>query len=187
MEIVAETTALPACSLSIARITLVLMAGEKGTEIRDDKSWSEIKLSHENQHHTAVTLFEQTVYILRIRLDCSSQLRTELTETGCNLAQDVNVWIDLNNDGNFDQSEIRAPYRWPVTSYMAEGIYDIQIHVPALNSRYMTSEAHRMRISITPSDYYERQCGHLEYSEQREYRVTIIPRMKYSGKCSSVY
>ncbi|CAF3164562.1 unnamed protein product [Rotaria sp. Silwood2] len=162
------------------------MAGEKGTEIRDDKPMSSLTLGYQNQHHMGVTLFEHTVYLLRIQLDCSSQLRTELTETGCNLAQDVNVWLDLNDDEHFDQSEVVAPYRWPVTSYMAEGIYDIQLHVPTLDSGYVRNRPHRMHITIVPSDYYQRQCGYYVFNETREYMVTIIPRMKYSGKHSSV-
>ncbi|CAF4030022.1 unnamed protein product [Rotaria sordida] len=130
------------------------MAGEKGTEIRDDKPTNALSTNNLNQHHMAITLFEHTVYLLRVQLDCSSQLRTELTSTGCNLAQDVNVWIDLNDDGKFDESEIGAPYRWPVTSYMAEGIYDIQIYVPLIDDRYIRNGPHRMRISVVPSNYY---------------------------------
>ncbi|CAF4454023.1 unnamed protein product, partial [Rotaria sp. Silwood2] len=110
------------CPLSIAKIILVIMAGEKGTEIRDDKPMTSLSPNYINQHHMAVTLFEHTVYLLRIQLDCSSQLKTELTPTGCNLGQDVNVWVDLNDDGRFDESEVGAPYRWPVTSYMAEAL-----------------------------------------------------------------
>ncbi|CAF1056861.1 unnamed protein product [Rotaria sordida] len=166
------------CPLSVARINLVIMAGEKGTEIRDDKPTNTNFL---NQHHMAVTLFEHTVYLLRIQLDCSSQLRTELTATGCNLAQDVNVWIDLNDDGKFDESESGTPYRWPVTSYMAEGIYDIQIYVPLLDSRNIRNGPHKMRISVVPSNYYRSTCAAYEYNEAREYSVTIIPRMKYSS------
>ncbi|CAF4218372.1 unnamed protein product, partial [Rotaria sp. Silwood2] len=185
-EIKVETTTRFICPINIAKITLVIMAGEKGTEIRDDKPVTSLSPNYINQHHMAVTLFEHTVYLLRIQLDCSSQLKTQLTPTGCNLAQDVNVWIDLNDDGKFDDSEIGAPYRWPVTSYMAEGIYDIQIYVPLIDSRYMKNGQHRMRISVSPSDYYQRLCGEHNYLETLEYMVTIIPRMKYSCKYSSV-
>ncbi|CAF1490319.1 unnamed protein product [Rotaria sordida] len=157
------------------------MAGEKGTEIRDDKPTNALSTNNLNQHHMAITLFEHTVYLLRVQLDCSSQLRTELTSTGCNLAQDVNVWIDLNDDGKFDESEIGAPYRWPVTSYMAEGIYDIQIYVPLIDDRYIRNGPHRMRISVVPSNYYRNTCNYYEYNESREYMVTIIPRMQYSS------
>ncbi|CAF3002432.1 unnamed protein product [Rotaria sp. Silwood2] len=174
--VVTQTITIP-CYISFAKINLVIMAGEKGTEIRDDKPWSELALSYENQHHMAVTLFEHTVYLLRIQLDCSSQLGTELTETGCNLAQDVNVWIDLNDDGKFDPSEIGTPYPWPVTSYMAEGIYDIQIYVPSFDSRYLTSGPHRMCIAVAPSAYYERQYGH-------SIDATPISALPHNAACS---
>lgn len=161
------------------------MAGEKGTEIRDDQPSTPLA-PYQNQHHIAVTLFEHTVYLIRIQLDCSTQLRTELTANGCNLAQDVNVWIDLNDDGKFDQSEMGAPHRWPVTSYLAEGIYDMQIYVPAADSLYGRNRQHKMRIAVTPSEYYQTMCASHVNSETREYLVTIIPRMKYSSKCSSI-
>lgn len=158
------------------------MAGEKGTEIRDDIPKNSVMNNHPNRHHLAVTLFEQTIYLIRIQLDCTTQLRTDLTPTGCNLAQDVIVWIDLNNDGRFDDTEIGSPYRWPVTSYMAEGIYDLQISVPSLSNRYVANGGkHRMRIAVLPSEYYVRNCGYSSYNETREYMVDIVPRMRYSG------
>ena len=137
---------------------------------------------YKNQHHMAITLFEHTVYLIRIQLDCSWQLDRDLFEHGCNLAQDVNVWIDLNDDGRFDDSEIGAPYRWPVTSYLPEGIYDLQIYIPMINRIYTKNRSHRMRLVVMPSESYRRICGHSDYNETRDYTITIIPRMKYSGK-----
>ncbi|CAF4206255.1 unnamed protein product, partial [Adineta steineri] len=112
----------PICSIPLARIILVIMAGEVGSEIRDDKVYDASTNTNQNQHHMTVTLYENTIYLLRIQLDCSTQMRTELTETGCNLAQDVDVWVDWNDDGNFDASEIEAPYLLPVTSYLPQGV-----------------------------------------------------------------
>lgn len=160
------------------------MAGEKGTQIRDDRPKNNYVLNDPKQHHMSITLFERTIYLIRIQLDCSTQLRTDLTPTGCNLAQDVAVSIDLNNDGRFDESEIGTPYRWPVTSYMAEGIYDLQIDVPALDRNYARNGPHLMRIVVIPSTYYTGYCGNSEYREVREYSINIIPKVKYSGKCS---
>ena len=139
------------------------------------------------EHHMAVTIFEHTVYLIRIQLDCSWQLNRELFEKGCNLAQDVNLWIDLNDDGRYDESEIGAPYRWPITSYLPEGIYDLQIYVPTIDSRYRTNRQHRMRIVVTLSDTYRRTCGRTDYNETREYMVNIIPRERYLRKYSSIY
>ena len=158
------------------------MAGERGTEIRDDETASAVMGNYQNRHHMEITLHGHTVYLIRIQLDCSGQLSTELTETGCNLAQDVNVWIDINDDGQYDESEVGAPYRWPVTSYLPQGIYDLQIYVPMIDGRYMRGGPHKMRVLISPSEYYRKHCGYNAYTETREYSVNIIPRMKYSGK-----
>lgn len=177
----------PVCPLSFAKIILVLMAGEKGTQIRDDRPKNNYVLNDPKQHHMSVTLMERTIYLIRIQLDCTSQLRTDLTPTGCNLAQDVGVSIDLNNDGRFDENEIGSPYRWPVTSYLPEGIYDLQIHVPAIDSTYMRNEPHLMRIVVIPSSYYRESCGYSDYREVREYSLNIIPKVRYSSKCSSLF
>ncbi|CAF4131656.1 unnamed protein product, partial [Adineta steineri] len=169
----------PICSIPAPRIILVIMAGEVGTEIRDDKVYTALN-TYESQHHMAVTLYENTIYLLRIQLDCPTQLRTELTETGCNLAQEVNVWVDWNDDGNFDASEIGAPHLWPVTSYLPQGVYDIQLNIPLIDERYIANRSHRMRIVVTPDENYRRTCGNYQqYSERREYDVNIISRSSY--------
>ncbi|CAF1350497.1 unnamed protein product [Adineta steineri] len=170
----------PICSIPLARIILVIMAGEVGSEIRDDKVYDASTNTNQNQHHMTVTLYENTIYLLRIQLDCSTQMRTELTDTGCNLAQDVDVWVDWNDDGNFDASEIEAPYLLPVTSYLPQGVYDIQLNIPLIDERYIANRPHRMRIVVAPSENYRRTCNNYqEYSELREYNVNIISRKSY--------
>ncbi|UJR23071.1 hypothetical protein I4U23_026095 [Adineta vaga] len=169
----------PICSQNTAQISLVLMAGERGTEIRDDLPTNTLLHDYYNRHHLAVTLYENTVYLIRIQLDCAWQLNTELFENGCNLAQDVNLWFDVNDDGRFDQTEIGAPYRWPVTSYMAQGIYDLQIAVPLVDERRLRTGQHRMRIVVTHTDSYRRTCGRNDYNETREYTVNVISRGGY--------
>jgi hypothetical protein len=120
-------------------------------------------------------------------LDCSWQLDTNLYANGFNLAQDVNVWIDLNNDGQYDESEVGAPYRWPLTSYMAQGIYDLQIYVPLIDNRYIRSGQHRLRLVALPSEHYRKTCGRNDNSETREYNVNIISKTAYIRTYSSVY
>jgi hypothetical protein len=163
------------------------MAGERGTQIRDDKGTYSYPTDYQNRHHMAVTIYEHTVYLLRIQLDCSWQLNPELFANGCNLAQDVNVWVDLNGDGQFDQSESGAPYHWPLTSYMAEGIYDLQIYIPTIDERYMSTGRHRMRLVVMPNDNYQRTCGRSDYNETREYMVNVISRTRYLRKYYSIY
>ena len=172
----------PFCSQIRAKIVLVLMAGEKGTQIRDDLVGKNVIGEYDNRHHMSVNIYENTIYLLRIQLDCPTQLNTELSRTGCNLAQDVQVLIDINDDGRFDQSEIGSPYLWPLTSYLTEGIYDIQVNVPRIDQRYSGRGRHRMRLLVTPSEAYRRSCGRDQIDEIREYMVNIIPRGTYFGK-----
>jgi hypothetical protein len=157
------------------------MAGEKGTHIRDDIPTNTALSENQNRHHLAVTLNENTVYRLRIQLDCRSYSSKGPSESNCNLAQDVNVWIDLNNDGQFDQTETRVPHRWPLYSSMPLGIYDFEISIPVINEYNMRSGEHRMRIVVTPSEEYRRKCGHTDYSETREYTVNIVPKATTYG------
>ena len=152
------------------------MAGERGTEIRDDNPAYDNRNYH---HHLAVTIYEHTVYLLRVQLDCASQLDNELFDHGCNLAQDVQIWIDLNNDGRFDQSESGVPYTWPQTRYLPQGNYDLQLNIPLIDGQYLKTGKHQMRLTVQSSEQYRRLCGRVDYNETRDYTVNIIPRSGY--------
>jgi hypothetical protein len=47
------------------------MAGEKGTHIRDNLPTDTALSETQNRHHLAVSLHDNTIYRLRIQLDCS--------------------------------------------------------------------------------------------------------------------
>lgn len=166
----------PLCSQPFGRVVLVLMAGERGTEIRDDQRSSSTTLNHDasSRHHLSVTLYEHTIYLLRVQLDCNGQLQSDLFENGCNLAQDVHLWLD--------GKENRDPYRWPVSSYMVQGIYDLPLYVPPIDQRGWNERQHRLRIVVTPNDHHRSICGDHDRNETREYSVKSIPRHGYVGE-----
>ncbi|CAF1627216.1 unnamed protein product, partial [Adineta ricciae] len=166
----------PLCASDFREITRVLMAGENGTEIRDDVPRNSSMNSNQNEHNLQLILYEHTIYLLRVQLNCSSQQQTQLTGTGCNSAQDINVFIDMNDDGRYDSFEIGAPHRWPIASYLPDGVVDLQVHIPYIDSRYVTSRQHQMKIVVTPSDRYLRICGDIDYIESRTYYVNIISK-----------
>ncbi|UJR08389.1 hypothetical protein I4U23_012660 [Adineta vaga] len=143
----------PLCSVDFGKINLVLMAGEVGTEIRDDLARNNLADYRRNQHHLAVTLYEHTIYLLRIQLQCSSQLKTELTETGCNLAQDINVFLDLNDDGRYDSSDIGAPYRWPVTSYLPDAPNNIEATYAAYGNITCTPQVGKLILVVMGGEH----------------------------------
>jgi hypothetical protein len=170
------------CSPSIGKITLVLIGGEQGTYIRDETTTNAAISDYQNRHHFTVTLVEYTIYIINIQLDCPRQYNNEPVESDCSLAHRVDVWIDLNNDGRFDESENRVHQRQLIDREVQEYTYDLQILIPSIDGTNTKAGPHRMRLRLTRSEIYQRQCGNNDYGETREYTVNIIPRKRCEGK-----
>ena len=110
------------CSQANSKVVLVIMTGELGTHIRDDTPMNTFVSASQNRHHLGVTLYENTIYRIRIQLDCDQPTSKGTYDTNCNLAKEVNAWIDLNNDERFDESEARFPNRWPLHTSVGLGI-----------------------------------------------------------------
>ncbi len=157
------------------------MAGEHGTQIRDNIRTNTLLNENQNRHHLAVSLYENTVYRIRIELSCFQDSNRGLSGSNCNLAKDVDVSIDLNNNGVYEASESRTPQRWPLLSSMPLGIYDWEIRIPAINEQYTTIGSHQMRIIVTPSDEYVKKCGNSDSTETRYYTVNVISKTRHQG------
>ena len=170
------------CKQKNGKIALVIMAGEQGTHIRDNIPATTLLRENQNRHHLAITLYENTIYRIRIQLDCFAHYKGGLPDGDCNVAQDVNVLIDFNNDERFDEAESRVPHRWPLPNSMSLGVYDLELNIPAIDRVNTKLGPHRMRIVIMPSEEYRRICGNTDYREVREYTVNIIPKAAYRGK-----
>ncbi|CAF4097309.1 unnamed protein product, partial [Rotaria magnacalcarata] len=164
------------CSVRPARIIFVNMVGQQGTEIRDETGTNYVISEHQNRHHATVTLYESTVNMLRINLNCAEQSRQDLHDDECNLNYSIDVWIDLNDDGIFDEIENRVLHRSLMHSRGPRGAYDLEICTPAIDERYARIGQHRMRLSLMVNDDYRKQCGETDYSETREYMVNIVPK-----------
>jgi hypothetical protein len=163
------------CTSDVGRIVLVVMAGEYRTQIRDDPSTrAVINRGDRNEEHMSITLYEDIVYLLRLQLECRRQRGSDWLLTNCTLPHDVNAWIDLDGDGTYSDSENAAPYRWPLTSYVPEGIYDLQIYVPIIDGRRVKTGPHTLRIVVTLNEQYRKRCGNSFYTETRDYNVTIV-------------
>lgn len=155
------------------------MAGEEGTVIRDNLQLGRLLTNEQNQHHLAVTLHDNTIYRIRIQLDCFPHGRGGFPDADCNVAQDVNVLIDLDDDNRLGEEESRIPQRWPLLSSISLGIYDLDVSVPSIDQQRTRRGPHRMQVIVTPSDEYRRICGPSNYREVREYTVNIVPRTTY--------
>ncbi|CAF5113338.1 unnamed protein product [Rotaria magnacalcarata] len=163
---------------------LVHISGELGTQLRDETTTiANIATSdNRNRHDFAVTLYADAAYQVRIQLDCSRQYDSDLLQVDCNFAHHVNVWIDLNDDGQFDESENRIYHQSSVNTETSGDMYDLQIFIPIIDDTTTKAGQHRMRLSVTRSEAYRRQCGNADHVETREYTVKIIPRKICRGK-----
>ncbi len=171
------------CSAQVSKILLVVMAGEHRTQIRDDPSTrAMVSGNTPNQQHQTIILYENTVYLLRIQLDCSREWNSGANEYNCYLLYDVNVWIDLNDDGTFDSSENASPFRWPINSYTPKGVYDLQIYIPIIDERKTRSGPHRMQLVVTMTEQYRGKCANIDYRESRDYTVSIVSNTRKPGK-----
>ncbi len=165
--------------MSIGKIVLILMMGVQGTQIRDEKATNDGLGVYYNRDYLTITLYEDTTNAIHIQLGCARQSRVEFD---CTLAHYVEVWIDLNDDGKFDDTENRVRHQSSINNQISQNTYDLQISIPAIDEMNTKSGPHRMHIKLTPSEDYRLKCGNTDYSETREYIVNIIPRVAYAGK-----
>jgi hypothetical protein len=174
------------CSLNIGNIVLVQMTGEYDSRIQDDTQTDTARNDDRNRQYLTATLYEDTIYRLHVEFDCGGLLGRDSYGNVCDLSQNVNVWIDFNDNG-FDDAESRDPRRPSSNSYIAGGTYDMEISIPMIDGRNTKSGPHRMRLAVTPTDEYQRECGTVEDSETREYTVNIVPKATYPGKSLSFF
>ncbi len=174
------------CSVNIGKLFFVQMSGEQGTSIRDERRMDEISSDDQNRQYQSVTLFENTVYRLNVQTECDRQLNQDTYP--CDLSQNVNVWIDFNGDG-LDETESRVFPRSSSSNSISDSTYDLEINIPYIDGRNTISGAHRMRLTITPNEEYQRSCGYNDNPETREYTVNIVPKVAYAypGKYLTIY
>jgi len=167
------------CSLSIGKIALVQMAGEQGSYIRDDIQTNAISNNEQNRQQVTVTLYEDTTYRLHVQFNCDRQ-------SACDLSQNVNAWIDFNDDGYDEDGESRVSTRPSSNNYNTGGTHDVEVYVPSIDGWRTKTGPHRMRLTVTPSEEYQRDCGSIDYPETRDYTINIVPKARYPGKSLSV-
>jgi len=175
------------CSEGNSAISLVKLFGEQGTQIQDEIKLCSSTNNYNDRSNLVVTLFDNTIYTLRIELYCVQPRGYEnsynqdsfLTETSCNHAQFLGVWIDFNNDGIFDENRGEM---LPTNEYedgQRTNVYDIRIAIPNIGGRSYLNEQHRMRIVLTQDEINRKPCYNTGYGEARDYTVQIIPKRVY--------
>jgi hypothetical protein len=161
---------------------LIEMDGEQGTQIRDKTPTNAANNGYQNRRSITVTLYESTVNVLHIQLDCAQQYRDDSLTYSCILAYHIDVWIDLNDDGKFGEVENRVLHRSLIHSQGLRGTYDLEICIPQIDDINTKTGLHRMRLSLMPNEDYQKKCSKTDYSEKREYTVNIVPKPTCRGK-----
>jgi hypothetical protein len=168
--------------LNVGKITLVQLTGEGGTRIQDDVRINAASNDDQYRQYLTVTLYEDTTYRLNVQFDCNGQ-RLRNSKNNCDPSQIVNVWIDFN-DNEYDDRESRVLNRIQANRNTPRNTYDLDLYIPVIDNRNTKSGIHRMRLTVTASEEYQRDCGAIDNKETREYTVNIIPKATYAGKSS---
>lgn len=161
-------TPIPQCAIRPVKINLVHIHGQEGTEIRDEVS--------NNRPSSVVTYYENSVNSLRIQLDCGERTNDEFS---CSRVYYVEVSIDLNNDGLFDEVENRVHPRSLIHSETTQGTFQFEVSIPSIDGTKTKAGSHRMRLRVYPGKEFRKNCGTHDYSETRDYKVNIISKPTY--------
>ena len=152
------------CAPNVEQIKWILAGGELGTQIRDSSSYT-------NPVTKEITFFGDAVYLIRVELDCRSY-----SDSDCTRGHHVDIFLDLNGDGNFDRGENRVFRRTYIPEETPDNTFDLQILIPPIDESNVKTGLHRMRLTLMRSETYQKQCGRSHDSIVREYMVNIVPR-----------
>lgn len=164
------------CTSNIGRIILFQMTGALESRIQDDVLLSAAPNNDQyRQQELSVTVYEDTTYRLHVQVECDRQ------SDRCGLNQNLKVWIDFNGN-DYDDGESRVLQRVRSNTNRLDNINDYELYIPAINVRNIQAGSHRMRLTVTPNEEYERDCGAIQYPQTREYTINVVPKARYSGK-----
>ena len=163
------------CSLCINKLSLVRMRGELGTRIEDDTLGNSRLISDRNRPYISATVYEGSTYPLHVQLDCGGQF-----DSPCSSSLSVQAWIDFN-DNDYDDGESRILRRGWSDNSAPTGAYDLDTFI---DGRTTIEGPHRLRVTVRPSDEYQRECGTFPYQESHDYTINVIRRV--ISKCFCV-
>ncbi|CAF3256851.1 unnamed protein product [Rotaria sp. Silwood2] len=143
--------------------------------------------NYEDRSDLVVKLFENTIYTLQIQLYCVKSWEDEssdrqdlsLVKTNCNVAHYVNVWIDLNNDGIFDDNKERLLHDDHSNGDYIKRDYTLRIAIPKIDGKNNVGELHRIRVILTRDENNRKPCYNVGYGEARDYTVHILQKSYY--------
>lgn len=158
--------------------------GEQNTEIDDDQRVCRSTNNYEDQYDLSAALFDNKVYTLRIELSCAKQESSDYgtaydepsSDNSCKQASYVDVWIDFNNDGDFDDIGERVSSTDRYNGDNRQPQRDLRLSIPAIDGRNTVAGQHRMRVILSHDDRSRGACQNSGSGEARDYSVRIIQK-----------
>ena len=126
-----------------------------------------------------------TINLVQISGASGTRIYDDNSKTQLTVSLYDNIWIDYNDNQYEDEGETQLFQRYQSnTNNQNRNSYDFELYIPTINQREIRGGVHRMRLTVTPDDEYERECGLNNHKETREYTVNIVPKTTYtySGK-----
>ena len=163
------------------------LLGEYDTQICDEMKKCSSMNNYEDRSNLLVILCDNMIYTLRIELYCVQQWGHEnsynqdssLSKTNCNHAHYLDMWIDFNNDGIFDESRERMlSSDWYEDNHRTTK-YDFSITIPKIDGRNYLDGQHRMRIVLAQDERNRKPCHNTGAGETRDYTIQIISKPTY--------
>ena len=168
----------PPYPVTLAKLTLVSLAGYGNTEIRDQRSQNAMEKNEQTSSYQSVTLYESSVNTVRIQLTCD--------DGNCHPTYHINVWIDLNDDEEFDDFENRVHQQSFTLSQEQESTYDLELCLPKVDGIKTKIGQHRMSLSLTPTVAGRKSFDILNANDTRQYTVNILPKPTCTGKTDRI-
>ncbi len=158
----------------------VKLSGEENTMINDEITRCSSINNYEDRSQLVVKLFDNTINILQIQLHCVKPWNFEnLDQTNCNVDHYVGVWIDLNDDGNFDEIKERFFDNDQINRGFNKRFYDFNIFISEIERENYIDGPHRMRIILTREKDNLKPCFNAGYGEARDYTIHITRKPYY--------
>ena len=160
--------------------------GEQNSEINDQTKQCAASDNYNDRRNLVVTLFDDTTYTLQIELYCAQQWGFDnsdqpdsfLSETTCDHKNYLDVWIDYDNNGVFDEYTERIT----TSNGYDDGYqtrFDLSINVPQIDRRNSVDGSRQMRIILRQDDQNRKPCYNTGYGEARDYTIQIRSKPDY--------
>lgn len=161
--------------------------GEQNTAIDDTTKQCSATDNYNDRRNLVATLFDSTTYTLQIELYCAQQWGFDnsdepdstLSGTTCNHKNYLDVWVDFDNNGVFDEYNERITTSDGYDDDNYKTRYDISINVPQIDGRNSVDGTHQMRIILRQDEQNRQPCYNSGSGEARDYTLQIRSKRDY--------